>query len=172
MIKHLVGLGHSKIAIIAGPQDTSTGKERLVGCLEAFKEFSIPLKEEYIKIGDFKKSSGERLTLELLSLNPRPSVIFACNNPMGIGSLEILKKEGINIPAEIGLVLFDDLPWFPYIDPPLTSVSQTPIAMGKIGADLLLERLIRRRKKQKKVILEAEIKIRFSGGEKGYKERN
>jgi len=169
MIRHLVNLGHERIGIIAGPQDTSTGKERLEGCLQAFEELSYPIREEYIKIGDFKKLSGEKLTLELLSLKPPPSVIYACNNPMGLGSFEVLKKEGIDIPAEVGLVLFDDLPWFPYINPPLTTVSQPPFVMGKIGGDLLLERLIKRRKKPKKVILEVEIKIRFSGGEKIFK---
>jgi len=90
LTEHLINLGHKRIAIITGSLNFSTGKERLDGYLEALKKHSLPIDDKLIKKGNFRRESGYFLTLELLSLNPPPSVIFACNNLVGLGVMDAL----------------------------------------------------------------------------------
>jgi len=165
LIEHLISLGHERIGIITGPLNSTTGKERLEGYLKALRNHSIPEDRDLIKIGDFKKQSGYLLTLELFSLASPPTVIFACNNLLGLGAMEALKEREIRIPEEIGLVIFDDLPWFKYVDPPLTVVAQPSFRLGETAAQLLVNQIRKKRKKPKKVILDVELRIRQSAGE-------
>lgn len=171
LIEHLISLGHKRIGIITGPLSFSTGEERLEGYLKVLREHSIPEDKDLIKIGDFKKQSGYLLTLELLSLTLPPTAIFACNNLMGLGAMEAIKERKIHIPEEIGLVIFDDLPWFDHIDPPLTVVIQPTFRLGEIAGKLLVNQIRKKRKKPKEVILDVQFKIRESAGEalRGYK---
>lgn len=105
------------------------------------------------------------LTLELLSLSSPPTAILACNNIMGLGVMNALQEKGIQIPDEMGLVILDDLPWFRYLNPSFTVVAQPTFKMGEIAAKFLLEPMRRGRKRPKKVILDAELRLRESAGE-------
>lgn len=165
MVKHLIKIGHKRIGIITGPQDTSTGKQRLEGALEALVESGIPVEEELIVEGNFKKESGVEIIERFLSFLSPPTVVFACNFPMGIGAFEVLKQKGVRVPEEMGIAIFDDLPWFEYIDPPITAVRQPSFEMGKVGAELLIERIRKRRKRVKEVVLKTKLAIRLSAGE-------
>ncbi|MCX7668351.1 MAG: substrate-binding domain-containing protein, partial [Atribacterota bacterium] len=165
LVQHLLSLGHKRIGIIAGPQDTSTGKERLEGALEALEKASIPRENILIFEGDFGRNSGEEATRCFLSHPSPPSVIFACNYSMGIGTFETIKEMGLRIPQEVGFALFDDLPWFAHLTPPLTAVFQPAFEVGKVGAELLMENLRKKRKTPKRVILPTSLRIRCSAGE-------
>ena len=165
LIEHLISLGHERIGIIAGPLNSTTGKERLEGYLKALREHSIPEDKDLIKIGDFKKQSGYLLTLELLSLSFPPTVIFACNNLMGLGAMEATRERKIRMPEEIGLAIFDDLPWFNYVNPPLTVVAQPSSRLGETAGELLFEQMRKKRKRPKEVVLDVQLKIRQSAGE-------
>jgi len=165
LTEHLMSLGHKRIGIIAGPLNSTTGKERLEGYLKALKAHSIPEDNDLIKIGDFKKQSGYLLTLELISLAVPPTVIFACNNLLGLGVMQALKEKKIRIPEEIGLAIFDDLPWFGYVSPFLTGVAQPSFQLGETAGKLLFEQMRKRRKRPKEVVLDVQLKIRQSAGE-------
>ncbi|MBA7493172.1 HTH-type transcriptional repressor PurR [subsurface metagenome] len=163
--KHLIEVGHRRIGIITGPLVISTGKERLSGYLEALKEHALPRDDELIKIGNFKVQSGHSLALELISLPSTPTAILACNNMMGLGAMNALQEKGIQVPAEMGLAIIDDLPWFRYMDPPLTVVAQPAFELGETAAKLLLERIGKEREEPKQVVLQVELRIRRSAGE-------
>jgi len=165
LTEHLINLGHKKIGVITGPLSISTGKERLKGYLEALREHSLPKDDELIKVGNFRQESGYSLTMELLSLSSPPSAVLACNNVIGLGAMDALQEKGIKIPSEVALVIFDDLPWFRYLNPPVSVVSQPTSELGEIAAKLLLERMRGRRKKPKEVVLEVEFRPRLSAGE-------
>ena len=141
------------------------------GYLKVLREHSIPEDKDLIKIGDFKKQSGYLLTLELLSLTLPPTTILACNNLMGLGAMEAIKERKIHIPEEMGLVIFDDLPWFKYVDPPLTVIAQPSVRLGETAGKLLVNQIRKKRKKSKEVILDVQFEIRGSAGEalRGYK---
>jgi len=165
LTEHLINLGHKKIGVITGPLSTSTGKERLKGYLESLRKHSLPKDDKLIKVGKFRQESGYSLTMELLSLSSPPSAILACNNVIGLGIMDALQEKGIKIPNEVALVIFDDLPWFRYLNPPISVVSQPTSELGEMAAKLLLERMKGRRKKPKEVVLEVEFRPRLSAGE-------
>ncbi|MGC8778147.1 MAG: LacI family DNA-binding transcriptional regulator [Candidatus Caldatribacteriaceae bacterium] len=165
MVQHLRFLGHKRIGIIAGPQDTSTGKERLEGACEALKEANIPREDILVFEGNFARNSGEEAVKYFLSHPSPPSVIFACNYSMGIGAFETMKEMGLRIPQDIGFALFDDLPWFAHLTPPLTAVFQPAFEVGKVGAELLMESLRKKRKTPKRVVLPTLLRIRCSAGD-------
>ena len=165
LTEHLISLDHGRIGIIAGSLNSTTGKERLEGYLKALREHSMPEDKDLIKIGDFKKQSGYLLTLELLSLSLPPTVVFACNNLMGLGAMDALREGKIRIPEETGLVIFDDLPWFNHVNPPLTVVAQPSSRLGEIAGQLLFEQMRKKRKRPKEVVLDVQLKIRQSAGE-------
>lgn len=165
LVQHLFKLGHKKIGIIAGPQNASTGKERLAGALEAIEEAGLTQDHVDIFEGDFLKNSGVEATKYFISHLSPPSVIFACNYSMGIGAFETLNELGLKIPQDIGFVLFDDLPWFAHFSPPLTTVFQPAFDIGKVGAELLVERFRTKRKTPKRITLPTSLRIRCSAGE-------
>lgn len=153
-----------RIAIISF-SSISTGKERLAGYLKASKKHSLSVDKGLIKRGGFKPENGYFLTLELLSLSSPPTAILACNNIIGLGAMNALQEKGIQIPDEMGLVIFDDLPWFRHLNPSFTVVAQPTFKMGEIAAGFLLEQMRRGRKRPKKVILDVELRPRQSAGE-------
>ncbi|TET64765.1 LacI family transcriptional regulator [Candidatus Aerophobetes bacterium] len=165
LTEHLIRLGHKRIGIITGPLNCFTGKERLAGYLEALKQHGLVKNDELVKVGDYKEQSGHSLTLELLSLSSPPTAILACNNLMGLGAMNALHDKGIRIPDEMGLVIFGDLPWFRYTDPPLTVTAYRTSDIGEMAGQLLLERIRRRRKKPRQVVLDVELIQRGSAGE-------
>lgn len=166
LTEHLMRLGHKRIGIITGPLNCFTGKERLAGYLKTLKQHGLARNDELVKVGDYKEQSGHSLTLELLSLSCPPSAILACNNLMALGVMNALHEKGIRIPDEIGLVIFGDLPWFRYVDPPLTVAAYRTSEIGETAGKLFLERTRGRRKKPKQVVLEVKLIPRESAGEK------
>jgi LacI family transcriptional regulator len=136
MIKHLVGRGHPRIAMIAGPAANYEASERLRGYREALAEL-LPDAEELVLHGDFTEESGWRAARQLLALAARPAAVFAANDMMAIGCLAALREAGIAVPKDIAVTGYDDIPIARYVAPPLTTVR---VRIAELGA-LALERL-------------------------------
>lgn len=164
LVSHLAGLGHRRIAIIAGPEQAPTAEDRLTGYLQALEEWDIPVEDELIKHGSFDQDSGYDLTLELLQLSQRPTALFAGNNVMGLGALIALQEHGIRVPEDMALVAFDELPLLAVLHPFLTVADQQPYKMGIIATELLLERLTGKRQEPREIMLEAKLILRESSG--------
>ncbi len=104
------------------------------------------------------------MTLELLSLSSPPTAILPCNNIVGLGAMNALQERKVRIPDEMGLVIFEDLPWFRHLNPSFTVLAQPTSKMGEMAAKFLLEQIRRGRKRPKKPILEVELRVRQSAG--------
>ena len=139
--EYLLSLGHTRVAIITGPQHLTTGAERLSGFRRALGEADTALTDAYVKIGDFREASGFAATLELLALPLAPTALFVANNEMMAGALSALQKRGVKVPEDISLISFDDVRWAKYVDPPLTIIAQPTEQIGTLAAELLFERL-------------------------------
>lgn len=137
----LIAQGHRKIAIIAGPQDTIPGRERMQGYLRAMREAGLVPRPQHIVIGDFRDQSSFQATLRLLSGEDRPTAIFSCNNLMTVGCLRALRSLGLSVPEDLALVGFDDVEMLDILGFPLTVVSRATSEMGAIAMRLLLERI-------------------------------
>ncbi len=140
-VDHLLKLGHRRIAMIAGRQNVSTGRERRLGYEDALRTHGVALDEGLIRTGDYKQASGHTLAKELLACSPRPTALFVVNNLMTVGAIEAIHKQGLRIPQDVAIIGFDDLPWAEALDPPLTVVRQPAYEVGRAAAELLLKRL-------------------------------
>ena len=138
-VKHLTNQGYRKIAIINGYADRTTGRGRLNGYLKALREAGIQKDDTLIKIGNFKKRSGINLARELLESTNRPEALFVANLDMTLGALITIKKMGLQIPDDIGVVGFDDPEWAIILDPPITTVSQPVYSLGSTAAEMLIK---------------------------------
>ncbi len=140
-VEHIIARGHRRIGVIAGPIDSSTGRERLRGCKDAHAQAGITLKTELIRFGDFKQASGRTHAHDLLSLADPPTALFVCNGLMMAGALEAIAARGLKIPRQVAIVGFDELTLADVFNPPLTVVRQPAYEVGKCAAELLLKRI-------------------------------
>ena len=140
-VKYLIDQGYRKIGIVDAYLDRTTGAERLKGYLQAIEEAGIAKDDSLIKIGNFKKESGKRLTRELLKQSNRPEAIFTTNIDMSMGALIAIKEMGLTIPDDIGIVCFDDSDWASILDPPITVIRQPVYQLGSIAAELLIKKI-------------------------------
>jgi LacI family transcriptional regulator len=166
-VKHLIDLGHDRIAIITGIPGVETSEERFTGYRQALQERGIPLRKTLIRQGHFQKDQAFSATKELVRLKRPPSAIFVSNEPMVSGCILALKESGLGIPEDIAVVGFDDPVWASYMDPPLTAVSQPSYTMGILAFDYLLAQISgsgRDKKYLKDVILKPTLFIRQSCG--------
>ncbi len=145
LIKHLVAKGHQRIAHIAGPLNTPPGLERMRIYREALDEAGLPFDPALVKVGTFRRDGVADLVRSLVVGLPdsaRPTAIFAANDLMAIETIHVLRGLGFQIPAEIAVCGFDDIPQSTWIRPALTTVGQNPYEQGKQAASLLLKRLL------------------------------
>lgn len=163
LIRLLLSLGHRNIAMISGPKDVSTSIDRVNGYRKALEEAGLPFNETYLQYGEFIQSSGYELTKRVLALDPRPSAIFGANNFIAIGILKALNDSGINVPDDISVVGFDDLPERLVVSPFLTVASQPSYEMGCQATRLLLDRLTQiPQDEQRQIILPTDVIVRSS----------
>ena len=141
LVRHLIQLGHTQIAMISGPVTTSTAKDRIVGYCMALAEAGISVEPRLIKHGEYRDTSGEELVYQLLDQGLQPTAVFAANNALAMGVIAALGKRGLRIPQDIALVSFDDMPNASRLFPFLTVVTQPAYELGVNAAQLMLSRL-------------------------------
>jgi DNA-binding LacI/PurR family transcriptional regulator len=163
-VSHLIELGHRRIGFIGGPLQTTTGRERHEGYKKALTEHGISLEQSLLKIGDFKQDSGYQIVCELLEMDDSPVAVFTANNLMTLGALNAIHEKGLSIPQDMAIVGFDDMPWAPSLDPPLTAVAQPTYELGQTAADLLLRRVADPKRPVEQICLETTLVIRESSG--------
>jgi LacI family transcriptional regulator len=168
----LLGLGHRRIATLAGPASVSTAAERVAGYRRALAEFTATTEAavaEIIYHGPLTQASGYQMAQEALAAQPRPTAIFAANNFIAIGAYRALRAAGLRVPQDVALVAFDDLPPALVLEPFLTVASQPAYEMGRRATELLLARLAgppadRDTVPYQEIVLPTEIIVRQSSG--------
>lgn len=139
-VRHLVGLGRTRIAHITGALDQTSAVDRLDG----FRDVMVDGDPALVAEGDFTPAGGERAMRELLERRPDVDAVFAANDLSASGALRVLRERGRRVPDDVAVIGFDDmLPIAEQTDPPLTSVRQDIEEMGRLMARLLLRRLDR-----------------------------
>jgi LacI family transcriptional regulator len=139
--RHLLSLGHRRIAHIAGPRDHSDAIERLTGYQRALQEAGISLTQPLIAQGDFMESGGLLATNRLLDSGEVFTAVFAANDQTAFGARMAFYRRGIRVPDDLSLVSVDDLPAAAYFTPPISTVRQPIYEMGLFAAQALLEML-------------------------------
>jgi LacI family transcriptional regulator len=162
-VEHLVGLGHKRIAHLAGPQEFSTGYLRHEGFIAAMRDAGLDPDPGVILAGSaFLESEGERLCNELLDRDPGVTAIFAANDLMALGCYDAFVARGIDCPGQISVVGYNDMPFAGWFSPPLTTVGLPHYEIGARAAELLLDRLRDSEAEPVQVQLEPTLVVRGS----------
>jgi LacI family transcriptional regulator len=135
---HLIELGHTRIAHIAGPEQNPDAQERLAGYRRALTQAGLSVDERLIAFGDFHEGSGLLALNQLLESRQSFTALFVANDQMAYGARLALHNKSIRVPEDVSLIGFDDLPGSLYTTPPLTTVRQPVYELGKIAGDAML----------------------------------
>jgi LacI family transcriptional regulator len=164
-VRHLVDLGHRRIAHLAGPQDISTGYLRYEGFLEAIEAAGAEADPKLILIGDAViESEGSRLCADLLDGGRECTAIVAANDLMALGCYDVLEERGIACPEEISVIGFNDMPFAAHFRPPLSTIRIPQYELGARAAELLLTTMQDSDAPPTQLQLEPELVVRGSTG--------
>jgi LacI family transcriptional regulator, galactose operon repressor len=160
--EHLLGLGHRRIGVIGGPEGWLASQERLRGHIAALAARGMLPDFSYIRYGNFRLDGGREAAAELLDLPDPPTAIFAFSDIMAIGAVQAATARGIDVPAGLSVVGFDDTVEAAITVPGLTTVRQPLAELGRTAVSLLLRQLENRRLEPLRVELETRLVIRDS----------
>jgi LacI family transcriptional regulator len=136
----LLEMGHRRIALLAGPANLTVANVRMQGYMAALVEKGIAIDPSLISIGNFDQASGERAAQNIARMKPmqRPTAIFAANDEMAFGVMLELQQQGIQVPQDISVCGFGDIPMSRFVTPALTTVHIPLRQLGRSGANRLL----------------------------------
>ncbi|SHH47069.1 LacI family DNA-binding transcriptional regulator [Massilia sp. CF038] len=137
--RHLLELGHTRIAFITGPHDHPDAIERLRGYQQALQDAGVAPAPELVLQADFMEGGGMQAIDQLLASGADFSAVFAANDQMAYGARLALYRRNIRVPDDISLIGFDDLPNSTYSMPPLTTVRQPVYDIGRLAAVAILK---------------------------------
>lgn len=137
-IDNLIMNGHTEIACIQGAINSMPNKKRIAGYLSALEKAGIRDKATIVG-NEFSEQNGYLETKLLLNRTERPTAIYALSNTIALGAIKAIKETGLNIPADISLISFDDSIYMDYMTPSISRISQPTEEMGKLASKLLFE---------------------------------
>lgn len=167
-VEHLLSRGRRKVAHITGRLDVYGAQRRVDGYREALEAAGHEVDEALIEPGDFTEEGGRRAMTRLLARRPDLDAVFAGSDVTAAGARQVLREQGRRIPEDVALVGYDDSAIARHMDPPLTSVRQPIVEMGRAMIDLLLEEVADRRPtasrvlERRRLVLPTELMTRTS----------
>lgn len=157
VIEYLIGLGHTKIATIAGDLSTEAGKARLTGFKNSMRRHNLLTEIKYIKVGYFLRGPARREAERLLNLSELPTAIFCASDVMAMEAMDVAKERGLRIPEDLSIVGFDDNPIANYATVPLTTVWQPIAEMGRQAVEMLNQVIDGKKREPVKVLLNTKL---------------
>ncbi|GAA1430071.1 LacI family DNA-binding transcriptional regulator [Microlunatus lacustris] len=161
-VRHLLGLGHRRIAVIGGPVAMLCSRARISGYSAALATAGVEPDPALVRHGNFQHVGGHDAARELFSLPDPPTAIFAGSDVQAFGVAEAARVTGRRIPEDLSVVGFDDLPISRWFSPPLTTVRQPLADMGRTAAAMLEAMIDGREPDGRQVELATELIIRSS----------
>ncbi|GAB2453862.1 LacI family DNA-binding transcriptional regulator [Xylanimonas ulmi] len=162
--RHLIALGHTRIAAVGGPDDLLCSRARLDGYRSAHDEAGLVIDPRLIRSGDFYIEAGHRAGRDLLMLpeRERPTAIFAGSDMQALGVLRAAQELGVSVPGDVSVVGYDDLPVVEWVHPALTSIDPKLATQGAVAARLLVDLAEGRTPPASGINLTAELVVRAS----------
>jgi DNA-binding LacI/PurR family transcriptional regulator len=136
--RHLIELAHDRIAYVTGPAGHSDDLERLAGYQQALGEAGIGFDARLVVRGTGLQDGGMDALPVLMALEEPPSAIFCYNDMTAIGLVHAARQAGVDVPRELAVVGFDDIPLASYVSPPLTTIAQPKTQMGRRAIEMVL----------------------------------
>ncbi|WP_155347731.1 LacI family DNA-binding transcriptional regulator [Acrocarpospora pleiomorpha] len=160
--RHLLDLGHRRIAMITGPEFALSSRARLDGYRAALDGAGVQIDPDLICQGEFQIQDGVIHTRRLMKLPEPPTAIFASNDGQAIGVYHGARELGLRVPDDLSVVGFDDMPAWRWAIPPLTTVHQPLTEMGATAAAMVITMAGGEPLQQKRVELSTELVVRES----------
>lgn len=145
LVTHLIRLGHRRIAALNAHLAATSIRERIEGYRDALEAAGIPFDERLVVTSRSRIEDAVVAGSEVLDLRPAPTAAFCTNNFMTLGLIRALSDRGLRCPEDMAVIGFDDFPWASTFRPRLTVVSQPSYALGQEAANLLFDRLLKKR---------------------------
>ena len=162
-VEHIVGLGHTRVAHLGGPQDLSTGNQRYQGFLDAMRAAGVDPVPELVRFGRaFTEVEGARICRELIDAGLQFTAILAGNDLMALGCYDVLEERGLRCPADVSVIGFNDMRFADRFNPPLTTIRLPHYEIGAAAAELLLELLQDGSAAPRQLALEPALVVRAS----------
>ena len=161
-VRHLLELGHKRIAYIGGTQNSGQNSQRLQGYLAALAEQGIEPAPQWLETGNFSHLSGVQATERLLKLPKRPTAIFAASDMVAFGVMEAARAAGLRLPEQLSIVGYDDIPTAALADPPLTSIRPPLQRLAEAAVQELIARVENLPEQHSCIELPSELVIRGS----------
>lgn len=140
-VEYLIKIGHTQIAFIGGKINSSTNIDRLCGYKEALKKHNIPIDEELIMHGEYRRTSGYKLTKELLINMDTPTAILAGDDIIALGVIQAIEEFGLSVPKNVSVMGFDDISYASLDKIQLSTIYQPKHDLGEMCAKIILERI-------------------------------
>jgi LacI family transcriptional regulator len=134
----LIAQGHRDIGMISGTlEDPANGFARYQGYKKALEEANIPMRENFVRVGNYRYESGIEATKYFLELSPRPTAIFSATDEMAIGAIHTIQDSGLKVPEDISVISVDNIRMASMVRPLLTTVAQPMYDIGAVSMRLL-----------------------------------
>lgn len=159
--KHLIKLGYERIGIITVFRNTA-GYDRYEGFRRAMTDHGKPIFEELVATGNFTTDSGYQAMKEILP--GKPDAVFACSDAMALGAMRAIREAGLQIPHDIAVIGYDDLPFANQAEPPLTTIHQPIKETGAAAVETLIDILGNNATAQCRVVAPNQLMVRESCG--------
>jgi LacI family transcriptional regulator len=138
---HLIGLGHTRIACITGPDSGTRSNDRVLGYQAALADAGLPVDPDLILPSDWTFQSGHNQAQTLLGMAAPPTAIFACNDTIAIGAIAAVYECGLTVPGDVSIVGYDNITLSAFSVPPLTTMATPILSIGQRLCQLLLDRI-------------------------------
>ncbi len=164
VVRHLVDLGHERIACIAPPPELMFAHYRLQGFEAGLAEAGLQADDSLIMVGDLTQRGGYEQACKLLDSTSPPSAIAACNDLMAFGAMSAAQERGLVIGKDISITGFDDIPMAEFSHPPLTTLHQPLYKIGGMVCEMLIKLIQGETLDESYVLLKPELIVRQSSG--------
>ena len=163
-VRHLIALGHKRIAFIGGPQAWHSSTQRLEGYKSELIANNIEFDPALVQLSDWELEGGYRAAQNLLGLPQRPTAIFSANDLMALGAIRAIQDAGANVPNDIAVVGYDNRDLAKIVRPRITTVSMPVYEMGWAAAEILLKQITDGREERDEIKIQGQLFIRDSCG--------
>jgi LacI family transcriptional regulator len=141
-VEHLLALGHRRIGFLGRPpRDLESGRQRERGYRQALENAGIPFDPALVRAAGYAESESTESALQLLQLDDRPTAVFAANDVSAIATMEVAMTLGMQVPRDLSVIGFDNVPESTVVRPALTTIEQPLQLMGQRAVEMLLDLL-------------------------------
>lgn len=160
-VQYLIDNGHKHIAFLGGEMHMSTTSSKLRAFKKTLKDAGLTIREEWILPDSFSIDSGRKQMEHLLSLKKQPTAVFCVNDFVAIGAIKTAIDHGVQVPEDMSIVGFDDIPLAHHFIPEITTVSQEANELGRTAIQVL-QRMMNQEKVKKHTVIEPKLMVRKS----------